>query len=137
MKKTIVYILTLGLAAALTTGCGADQKADEHAHHETAKPQKLTITMQTEPKSPRAGEAVTLVATVKAGEKPVKDATVELEIWQGEGDGPHETVPTKAAGDGTYKAQTQFAKVGRYQVQIHTTTSDLHQMPTVLVEVSE
>lgn len=134
MNKTIVYILTLGLAAALTIGCGAQQK-DEHMNHKAVQPQKLMITLQTEPEAPRVGEKTELIASVKAGDKPVPDADVELEIWQG--DGPHETVQATAAGDGTYKAVTQFAKGGRYEVQIHTTTSELHQMPTVLVEVSE
>ncbi|MCX7569662.1 FixH family protein [Tumebacillus sp. DT12] len=134
MNRTIVYILTLGLAAALTTGCGAQPK-DEHMNHKAVQPQKLTITLQTEPEAPRVGEKTELIASVKAGEEPVTDADVELEIWQG--DGPHETVQATAAGDGSYKAATQFAKGGRYEVQIHTTTSELHQMPTVTVEVSE
>ena len=133
MRKQTMWILTLGLAAGLLAGCADKQSEHEHMNHGTVKPQKLTIEMQTAPQPVRVGQQAQLKAVVKAGETAVKDADVEFEVWKGEG--AHETLKAKAAGDGTYTAEKTFAEAGAHSVTIHTTTSELHQMPTVQVEV--
>jgi hypothetical protein len=135
MKRCAMWMVMIGLATLPLAGCVAEKGAHDHASHGSVKPQKLTIALQTQPTPVRVGQPATLVATVKAGEKHVDDAEVEFEVWQG--DGPHETLKAKAAGEGAYQAEKTFAKAGTYSVTIHTTTRELHQMPTVQLEVKE
>ncbi|TCP58001.1 YtkA-like protein [Tumebacillus sp. BK434] len=133
--KRIAWIAALLTAAALATaGCGTDGGTD-HAQHGTGttKPQKLNIEFTTTPSPAKAGAEAELVATIARAGEPVTDAKVEFEIWQGEG--AHETLNVKGGNDGRYALKKTFTTPGTYQVTIHTTTKELHQMPTVSFEV--
>lgn len=127
------WIAPLLIAAAIASaGCGSSA---EHEHHgtSTTKPVKLTIDFTTAPSPAKAGAEAELLATIARAGEPVPDAKVEFEIWQGEG--AHETVDAKAEGDGRYTLKKTFTQPGTYQVTIHTTTKELHQMPTMKFEV--
>ncbi|WP_157729355.1 FixH family protein [Tumebacillus algifaecis] len=130
-----VWIAAFLIAAFAGFGCGTNG-ADEHENHQGANvPQKLTITFATNPTPAKTGGETELVATIAQVGKPVQGAKVEFEIWQGEE--AHETLEAHAGKDGAYSVKKTFTKPGTYQVTIHTTTKELHQMPTETFEVVE
>ncbi|ARU60270.1 hypothetical protein CBW65_03725 [Tumebacillus avium] len=133
--KRIVWIAPLLIAAMVASvGCGSSAEHEQHGTS-TTKPVKLTIDFTTAPSPAKAGAEAELLATIARAGEPVPDAKVEFEIWQGEG--AHETLDAKALGDGRYTLNKTFMEPGTYQVTIHTTTKELHQMPTVTFEVAE
>ncbi|GAX91552.1 hypothetical protein EFBL_3242 [Effusibacillus lacus] len=122
-------IFTILLASILlVTGCGG-KNSDNNKEQPRTAPQKLTIQFVTDPKEIQVGQETKLIATVAKGAEPVKDADVEMEIWR---DGEEQHQKLKAAPDnkGGYVTKQTFAAAGSYHATIHTTTSEIHQMPT-------
>ncbi|MFD2169936.1 FixH family protein [Tumebacillus lipolyticus] len=130
--KWKLWVAVSAIVAMTSVGCGSDQAQDPHQAHGSNAPQKLTINFATNPSPVKVGEEAELVANISQGDAKVEDAKVEFEIWRGEE--KHETL--KATGkDGVYSLKKSFAEAGKYQVTIHTTTKEIHQMPTVSFEV--
>jgi hypothetical protein len=133
--KRKAWLAAFVLAAMAGVGCGTDRPQEDARQPEATVPQKLNIQFTTNPSPAKVGEETELVATISRSEEPVADAKVEFEIWQGEG--AHETIEAQERKNGAYSSRKTFTKPGTYQVTIHTTTKDLHQMPTMTFEVTE
>lgn len=106
-----------------------------HAHHHQELPmnQKLTITFSTDPKEAKANQPTTLKATVKADDKPITDAKVELEVWKEKEE--HQKLSTSMEEEGVYQIQHTFNEAGTYTVVVHVTTPHVHQMITQSIPV--
>ncbi|MFC4766345.1 FixH family protein [Effusibacillus consociatus] len=129
--KMLCPFVLAGLVAL--PGCGSNQ--EDHSRH-ADHPQKLTIEFTTNPKEIQPGKEVELIARVSKGSEPVKDADVDLEIWR-DGTEKHEMLETKPDKKGAYHLKKTFPEAGLYHVTIHTTTSEIHQMPTVDFQVGQ
>jgi hypothetical protein len=127
MKRMLWLVPALALAL---TGCSSQQTEPL-----PAKPAVPIIEFNTNPKPLVVNQAGNLTATVMVNNDPVKQATVEFEIWE-EGDNtPHETIPAQGDDQGHYTATKTFAKANVYHVMIHTTTAEIHTMPTMSFNV--
>lgn len=129
LKQPLILLSVLISTLALSA-CGADRTPPQGS----VLPQKLTIDFATNPSEIRAGTKAQLIARVSRANQPVKDAVVEMEMWR-EGETKHETIKATPDGKGAYTVNKTFAEAGTYHVTLHTTTSEIHQMPTVDFQV--
>nr|WP_027417177.1 FixH family protein [Aneurinibacillus terranovensis] len=102
---------------------------------ETSQP---VVSFSTTPASVQTGQPVKLIGTVKAGEKPVNDAEMKMEIWR-DGESRHEMFDTVPVPDqqGHYALTRTFNKAGTYYVMLHTNANHMHIMPTATFTVKE
>jgi predicted component of type VI protein secretion system len=73
-KRSWLILLLL-----LLTGCASNNQTTTPS---TNTPETISLDFAVNPTKPTPNQAVTLTAKVMAGQKPVNDATVELEVWQ-------------------------------------------------------
>ncbi|KEO82291.1 FixH family protein [Tumebacillus flagellatus] len=128
--KRMLWLIP-ALAALALTGCGS-QKTEPLP----AKPAVPTIVFATNPTPLHVNQEGSLTATVTVNTDPVKQATVEFEIWGDSDAANHEKLPAASDDNGHYSIKKTFAKADIYHVTIHTTTRDVHTMPTVEFQVA-
>lgn len=115
------------------SACGSNS-TNQNQMRTPAVPQKLTIEFATNPASIQPGNEAQLIAHVSKGSEPVKDASVEMEVWR-DGDDKHDMMKATPDNKGAYTAMKTFEKAGSYHATIHTSTSEIHQMPTFNFQV--
>ncbi|PWK06995.1 FixH family protein [Tumebacillus permanentifrigoris] len=129
MKRMLLLAPALALALM---GCSSTKTEPL-----PAKPSVPVIVFKTNPEPMLVNQAGDLTATVMVNSDPVKKATVEFEIWEEGNNTPHETIPAQGDDKGHYTVHKSFAKATTYQVTIHTTTEEIHTMPTMNFTVVE
>ncbi|MBL0388209.1 FixH family protein [Tumebacillus sp. ITR2] len=130
MKRNLWLVPALALTL---TGCSASQKTEPIP----AKPAVPVIVFNTNPAPLHVNQEGNLIATVTVNNDPVKKATVEFEIWGDSDTAQHEKIPATGDDQGHYSLKKSFAKADTYHVTIHTTTAELHTMPTMDFQVTQ
>lgn len=141
MKRLIYSIsfFSLAILTLMLTACQQGGHEQHQQHKEPANPaipQQISVSFQANPAQPAPGEPVTLNATVRAGEQPVDDAKVELEVWK-KGEKDHHMLETQSKGQGVYSASATYQAEGEYLVIVHVTTPQVHQMIEGKFQVGE
>jgi hypothetical protein len=90
-------------------------------------PKNIALSFSTSPSNPTPNQPVTLVAKVTGDSKPVNDASVEFEVWN-TGSENHSMLKAKRTGEGTYTISNTYPIAGSYNVIVHATTPQTHQM---------
>jgi hypothetical protein len=93
----------------------------------TNAPKNISLSFAVQPSNPAPNTPVTLTAKVTGDNKPVNDANVEFEIWNGTSKN-HSMLKTKRTGEGTYTITNTYPIAGTYNIVIHATTPQVHQM---------
>lgn len=127
-KKNLLLVAVLA-SITLLTACASKGQNEMNDHTGMDMPQKLTIEFSSNPSAVMLGQEVELLEHVSKKGEPVKDASVEMEIWR-DGDQQHEKVKAAADQKGNYIVKKTFNQAGLYHATLHTTTSEIHQMPT-------
>jgi len=78
----------------------------------------LTLTLSTDPASPRIGENLIRVTVKDAGGKPVPNATVQLTYLMAMPGMMPATVPMKPGQDGTYEARANLGMGGQWELTV-------------------
>ena len=128
-------MVTLGLACVVAlslSACGSEQAKPAGA----VKPVKMDLNFFTTPSVIKAGEEVRLRLAVTRTGKIVQDAEVEYEIWR---EGDKRTFVKELAPYvlGMYELKKKYTTPGVYHIIPHTTSQDMHQMPTLEFTVVE
>jgi hypothetical protein len=136
VKQTTRWLPFTAIAAVLLLSLTAcEQHANnqqQHQHppathtHAPISP-SLTLTLTPDPALPTLDKAMSLHASVQAGEQPVLDAKVEFEIWK-KGDSKHEMLAATMTKKGIYTAPYTPKQTGEYLIILHVTTPQVHQM---------
>jgi hypothetical protein len=121
VKKIVVPILAILLI--LISGCAPKPTAPIQPNI----PTQLTLSFETNPAKPVPNQPVTLMTKVTSNNKAVDNADVEFEIWKKE-EKNHQMIKAKRTGDGLYTISTKYPVSGIYNVIIHATTPQVHQM---------
>lgn len=125
MKRRVIGLAGIIMLLISVTACN---QTGSKPHHEanTPTPIQLKISFQSDPNHPQANQATQLSASVQSNTAPVKNAKVELEVWK-EGE-KHQVLPTTQTKAGVYSTKHTFPQTGTYQVIVHVTTPNIHQM---------
>ncbi|WP_028777652.1 FixH family protein [Shimazuella kribbensis] len=120
MKK-IGWLLALVLL--LISGCTSQPTTPTTPN----APTSISLNFEVNPSKPTPNQPVTLNANVTGNNKPVNDARVEFEVWHKDAK-DHAMLKTKRVGNGKYSITNTFPISGTYNVIIHATTPQVHQM---------
>jgi hypothetical protein len=90
-------------------------------------PTQLTLSFETNPTKPAPNQPLTLMTKVTSNNKAVDNANVEFEIWKTETKN-HQMMKAKRTGDGLYTITNMYPASGIYNIIIHATTPQVHQM---------
>ena len=125
MKK---LFLTLGMAAVLAVGCGAeDNSVDTLGSGEV--PVEIIVEVLT-PEKLNVGEATTLEVKVTQSGEAVNDAdSVDFEVWESGLRDEGTMIDGEFTEDGVYTAEYTFDHDGVYYMYAHTTARGMHVMP--------
>lgn len=80
-----------------------------------------------------AGENAQWIVHIEQDGRPLTEADVQLEYWQG--DNKHEYVDATEGKDGEYTAEINFAHSGEYQMTVHIVKGDLHEHKEEVIDV--
>lgn len=133
-RKQAIFWGTLVVSSMMLTACGGGMDHEKMQNMSSGEMQKMDISFQTNPSPLVANQQGTLTALVKMGDKPATDVKVEIETWA-DGESKHDKEEAVSDKKGGYSIKKTFPKPGTYHAVLHTTSSDLHQMPTVDFEV--
>jgi hypothetical protein len=134
VKQTTHWLPFTAIAAVLLFSMTACEQhaSNQHQHppathtHAPISP-SLTLTLIPDPALPTLDKAMSLHASVQAGEQPMLDAKVEFEIWK-KGDSKHEMLAATMTKKGIYTAPYTPKQTGEYLIILHVTTPQVHQM---------
>ncbi|MCH5585892.1 FixH family protein [Shimazuella sp. AN120528] len=129
MKK-IGWMLSLGLL--LVSGCTSPSTTSTRP----SAPTSISLQFEVQPTKPIPNQPVTLSAKVTGNNKPVNDANVEFEIWNKEAKS-HSMLKTKQTAEGTYTITNTYPIAGTYNVIVHATTPQVHQMLSKTFTIGE
>lgn len=114
-------------------GCSGNK--NNALNEDMPKPLEVELSV---PETAGVKEAVVLKATVTYGEEKVEDADeVVFEIWEEGKKSESEMLDSTNKGDGTYEANTSFEQDGVFEVQVHVTAKQQHNMPKSSIQVGE
>lgn len=99
-------------------------------------PASISLTFEVQPAKPVPNQPVTLMAKVTGNNKPVNDANVEFEVWP-TGAKKHSMLKTKRTGEGAYTITNTYPTAGTYNVIVHATTPQVHQMISKTFTIGE
>jgi hypothetical protein len=105
----------------VTSACKPKNEQTKTGQLETPVAAKLDVSFKVVPEQPVPNMAPTLQATVKQNDKPVTDASVDLEVWK-DGMKTHQMIKATHSQDGTYTAESTLKDAGDYNVKVHVTT---------------
>jgi hypothetical protein len=128
--KKIVLVLLLGLL--FISGCTSQSTTPTLPN----SPASISLAFEVKPTKPVPNQPVTLSAKVTGNNKPVNDANVEFEIWHTKAKN-HSMLKTKRTGEGVYAITNTYPITGTYNVIVHATTPQVHQMISKTFTVGE
>ncbi|UUZ80236.1 FixH family protein [Paenibacillus sp. P26] len=141
MNSRIWLQILLPAALLLPAGRGLSKEDASTAHHSMAASTpgaEIKVTFATSPAAVKTGVPVQLCASVRKGNDAVPDADVVLEIWKADDpNGAHLQQRTKYDPHTGYVVEGSFVEAGVYQVLVHATTSEAHQMISAKFEVRD
>lgn len=129
MKK-LVWMLSLGLL--FVSGCTSQSTTPVPP----SAPASISLAFEVQPAKPVPNQPVTLTAKVSGNNKPVNDAEVEFEIWPAKAKN-HSMLKTKRTGEGVYTITNTYPAAGTYNVIVHATTPQVHQMISKTFTIGE
>lgn len=140
MKKKL-FMLCAILALVMLAACGKDDSDTNKKNADKEKDEDKLVELKVDldtPEKADVDEKVHLKATVTFDGDEVKDADeVEYEIWEKGVKGDSQMHEAKNNKDGTYTLETSFDKDGDYDVQVHVTAREQHNMPKTTIVVGE
>ena len=99
-----------------------------------SEPAGLVVDLQSSVETASVNEVVQFVAFVKYDDEPVTaDADVQFEVI--ENGISYGNLPIKPSKEGEYELELKFIEPGEHQIISHVTYGEMHEMPTLTVEV--
>jgi hypothetical protein len=138
MKRTRLLLTGTLISILLLPGCSSPASTSNHDMDNMQgmkMTDQLTIDFTTNPATVHKGTEAQLIEHVKQAGKDLPDASVVMEIWN-DNNPQHEKIKATPDNKGNYIVKKVFDQSGTYHVTLHTTTDDLHQMPTKEFQVN-
>jgi peptidoglycan hydrolase CwlO-like protein len=133
MKK-IVFLAIMALMTVYMSACST---TDSHSEMTKTMPDPIEVTLKV-PSKASVNQEVPLKAIVKQGNKVVKDADeVKYETWKDNTKDKDSMLDAKNENNGAYTAHVKFDQPGVYDVQVHVTAREMHDMPKTKIVISK
>ncbi|MGD8192171.1 hypothetical protein ACQCN2_19550 [Brevibacillus ginsengisoli] len=117
MQRSILLVVMMILLGTFMAGCGLGTKPIELSDQ--------NVVLTSDPAEPKAKEDCTLSVSFK-GIEPIKDGMVQVEISKK--DSKRKLMDAIMQLDGTFTVSPTFAEAGTYNITIHVTTPEIHQI---------